>query len=47
MMESIFSIMRNEKALLPKTPLVEVYDTVWQRIVMVCESTIIGLLLDC
>lgn len=42
MVESLFSIMRNDEALSSKTPLVEVYDTVWHRLRMVCESMIFG-----
>lgn len=46
MVESLFSTMRNEGALLSKEPLVEVYDTFWRRLTMVCKSTIFCLLLD-
>ena len=36
MMTGLLAIMRNEEPPMRKTPLIEVHDTVWERVVKVC-----------
>lgn len=38
MMASLLATMRNEKPPIDRIPLVEIHDTVWERLVKVCLS---------
>ena len=37
MMDSLLSSLRGQRSKIPKIPLVDMHDTVWQRIVKVCH----------